>query len=150
MYEIYSDDNAVGYLRDRSWSQSSDGELNGERYRFKTNGFFKPETQIFYSESDTAIAKIAYNSWMTKARIEYSGTVYTWSLDNFWSTKWSLRNTEGSTIRYHRSSLRGIIDSDLQNNLLVLAGLFINNYYLQTNVVIMIVILLPLWTTFFS
>jgi hypothetical protein len=149
-YEIYSKERKVGYLKDRSWSQSSNGELNGEYYSFKTSGFINQKTQIFYSESDTPIAKISYNSWMTKARIEYSGTVYYWSLDNFWSTKWSLRTPEGPIIGYNGSLSNGIIESDIQNNFLILTGLFIKNYYLQMSVVLLLVVFLPLITTFFS
>ena len=150
IYEIYSDDKKIGYLRDRSLSQSSDGELNGEKYRFKTNGFFKQETLIFYSESDTHIAKIAYNSWMTKARIEYSGTVYKWSLDNFWSTKCSLKSPDGLKIEYTSSCSNGGIESDISNNLLILTGLFVKNYYLQMSVVLLLVVFIPLITTFSS
>jgi hypothetical protein len=143
-YEIYSEESKVGYLRDRSWGQSSDGELNGEKYWFRTKGFLKQETKIYYSDNDTPVAKIDYNSWMTKARIEYSGNVYTWSMDNFWSTKCSLRSPDGLKIQYRSSFSDGQIESDISNNLLILTGLFVKNYYLQMSVIIVLIAILPI------
>jgi hypothetical protein len=144
-YEIYSQDNPVGYLNEKSWGQSSVGEINGEKYRFKTKGVFKQETQIFKGEDDTPAGKISYNSWMTKAKVEYSGKVYSWSLDNMWSTKWSLHDSDGFFINYACSSSSGTIESDFQHNFLILAGLFIRNFYMQTSAVVMMVALLPIW-----
>jgi hypothetical protein len=145
-YEIYSEDIHVGYLIEKSWGQSSEGELNREKYRFITKGFFKQETQILKVEDDTPIGKITYNSWMTKAKIEYSGKVYFCSLNNVWSTKWSLYDSDGVFINYSCSSTKGTIESDFQHNFLALTGLFIRNFYLQTSVVIIMVVFIPLWT----
>jgi hypothetical protein len=144
-YEIYSQENPVGYLNEKSWGQSSVGEMNGEKYRFKTKGFFNQQTIILNAEDDTTVGNITYNSWMTKAKIEYSGKVYSWSLDNMWSTKWSLHDSDGFLINYACSSSRGTIESDFQHNFLILAGLFIRNFYLQTSAVFMMVVFLPMW-----
>jgi len=150
IYEIYSDNVLVGYLNERSWAQSSHGELYGEKFYFKTRGLFNQETQIFYNDNNTPIGKIIYNSWMTKARIEYSDKVYFWKFDNSWSTKWSLYNTEGSLINYSCHSSKGSIEYDLQNNLSILTGLFIRNYYWQTAAAMLIAVFLPLWTIIFT
>jgi hypothetical protein len=149
-YEIYSEDCSVGYLNEKTWSQSSEGELYGEKYRFKTRGFFNQETQIFTAEDDAPTAKITYNSLRTKARIEYSGKVYFWSYNNIWSTKWSLNDSDGFLINYACYSSRGTIESDFQHNFLILAGLFIRNFYLQASAVVMMVVLLPMWITLFN
>jgi hypothetical protein len=145
VYEIYSEDSLVGNLKENVWSQSADAELNGEEYHFRTKGFF-----ILKKNTDNMIGKITYNSGMTKAKIEYPGGVYSWSYDNFWSTKWSLQNSEGPVIWYHRSSSEGIIKTEGLNNLLLLTGLYIHNYFLQATLVLMMVIFLPLIPVFFN
>jgi hypothetical protein len=134
--KIYSEDNLVGYLNEKSWSQYAEAELNGEKFIFKTKGFFNRETQIYKIENETPVGKITYNTWRRKARIEYSGKVYSWSFINLFSTKWIVQNDEGFLINYRSSCSKGSIESDHQNNLLTLTGIFIRNYYSQNSVAI--------------
>jgi NAD dependent epimerase/dehydratase family len=110
----------------------------------------RDEGKIFNDENKTPIGKISYNSWMTKAKIECAGKVYYWKYDNSWSTKWSLNNAEGSLISYTCSTAKGGITYDLQNNLLVLTGLYIKNYYWQFSVVFLISAFVPLWSIIFN
>jgi hypothetical protein len=150
IYEIYSDNLLVGYLNEKTWTESSHGELYGERFIFKTKGIFHQETQVFNNENNTPLGKISYNPWMTKAKIEYSDKIYFWKFDNLWSISWRLYNDEGLQIRYYRSSSKGKIEYDLENNFLVITGLYINNYYWQTSVVILMTVFLPLWLAVFN
>ena len=150
IYEIYAENILVGYLNEKSWTQSSHGELYGEKFHFKIKGFFNQETQVFKNETNTPIGKITYNSLMTKAKIECSDKVYFWKFDNSLSTKWRLYNAEGSLISYSCSLTKGGIEYDLQNNLLALTGLYIKNNYWQFTVVFLISVFLPLWLTIFS
>ena len=140
---IYSEDILVGYLNLRSCSQFSESELNGEKYLFKTQGFFKRETKIYKIENDTPIGKITYNTWMRKAKVEYSGKVYSWSFINVFSTKWILQNDEGFLISYNSSFSKGTIESDIQNSLLTLSGIFIRNYLSKTSVAFITSVFLP-------
>jgi hypothetical protein len=150
IYEIYSDSIPVGHLNEKSWTQSSNGELYGEKFHFKTTGFINKETKVFNNENSIPIGKITYNSWMTKGKIEYSDKVYYWKFDNIWSTSWRLYNAEGLQVKYKCSSTKGRIEYDLQNNFLVLTGLYIYNYYWQTTFVILIVVFLPVWVAVFN
>jgi hypothetical protein len=150
IYEIYSDSVLVGYVNEKTWTESSHGELYGERFNFRTKGFFNQETRVYSNENNTPVGKISYNSWMTKAKIEYSGKIYFWKFDNFWSTSWSLYTTEGLQVKYNRSLSKGKIEYDLDDNFLVMTGLYINNYYWQASVVILMTIFLPLWLVIFN
>jgi hypothetical protein len=140
---IYSEDILIGYLIDKSWSQYAEGELNGEKYLFKTKGFFNRETQIYKVENDMPIGKITFNTWMRKAKVEYSGEVYSWSFINVFSTKWILQNDDGFLVCYNSSFSRGTIESDIQNSLLVLTGVFIRNYLSKTSVAFVTSVFLP-------
>ena len=150
IYEIYSDSTLVGYMNEKSWTQSSHGELYGEKYLFRIRGFLNQETNVFKNDNHTPIGKITYNSWMTKAKIEYSGKVYCWKFDNLWSTRWRLYSEEGLEIKYTCSSTRGRIEADSENNFLLLAGLYINNYFWQTTLVILVTVFLPVWVEVFK
>ena len=148
-YKIYSLKILVGKLQEISFSQSTDGELNGKFYCFRTQGFFKQEAQIIDSENDSTIGKITYNSRMKKAKIEYSDRVVNLKYNNAWNTKWSLCDLEGVQINYHGSSTKGKIEYDTQNDLLALAGLFITNYFRQMTFAVCIAVFTTAFATFF-
>jgi len=144
IYEIYADKVLVGYLNEKTWTESSHGELHGERFNFRTKGFLKQKTLVFNNLNNNLLGKITYNSWMTKAKIEYSDKIYYWEFDNLLSSSWRLYNDEGLQVRYNRSLSEGRIEYDLENNFLVITGLYINNYYWQTTMVILMTVFLPL------
>jgi hypothetical protein len=145
IYEIYAGTVLVGYLNEKTWTESSHGELYGERFLFRTRGILKQETRVFNNEDNTPVGMITYNSWMTKARIEYSGKIYYWKFDNLWCTSWTLYNDEGLYVKCRRNSSKGKIEYDSENNFLVITGLYINNYYWQTSAVLLFTIFFPLW-----
>jgi len=116
----------------------------------KSKGFLIRRPRYLIMRLTHPLEKITYNSLMTKAKIECSDKVYFWKFDNSLSTKWRLYNAEGSLISYSCSLTKGGIEYDLQNNLLVLTGLYIKNIYWQFTVVFLISVFLPLWLTIFS
>jgi hypothetical protein len=146
-YEIYSNGGLVGTLKENIWKQIAYGELNGKRVIFKTHGFLKQETQIIDSSSNSNIGKITYNSWMTKATIEYTNKVANWKYENPWNTKWSISNSEGVQIRYQGSSSKGTIEYQGQDDLLILSGLFVINYYWQISIAVIIAVFIPIFTS---
>ena len=150
IYEIYSESNLVGYLNEKSLTESSHGELYGEKYYFKVKGLLNQETRVFKNENNTPIGKINYNSWMTRARIEYSGKVYYWKYDNTWNKDWRLYNAEGLQVKYNSSSSKGSIEYELQDNFLVLTGLYINNFYWKTALILLIAVFLPVFMVIFN
>jgi len=146
-FEIYSNGLLVGTLKENTWKQIAYGELNGSKVIFKTHGFFKQETQIIDPDTDNIIGKITYNSWKTKAAIEYFQKLANWQYDNAWNTKWSISNSEGLQIQYQGSSSKGTIEHQTQDNELILSGLFITNYYWQISIAVIIAIFIPIFTT---
>lgn len=145
-YEIYSSISLIGMLNNKTWSNSADGSINGKKYLFKTQGFFKQSTQIIDVDNGAVVGNISYNSWMTKAMIEHSGIIAFWKYDNFWNTKWSIVGQDGTEIYYEGSSTKGQIFFEKQNDLLALTGLYITNYYWQL-MIILFAALIPLWVT---
>jgi len=147
LYVIYSNGQQIGKLKDKSFSQTANGELNGKEYIFKTKGFFKQHTEIIDSSENKVIGEITYNNWMTKATIAVNNKTTNWKYDNLWNSKWSIYNSEGINIKYSGSSSSGQIDSNIDDALLLLTGLFVTNYYWQMTVAVMVAVFVPIWTT---
>ena len=146
LYSFYQNGELKGKLKDKTFSQTANGELQGKVYRFKTKGLLKQRTEIIDSE-DKVIGEINYNTWMTKASITINGKVVNWKYNNIWNTKWSLFDTVGINIKYSGSSTKGQIDSNVDDSLLILCGLFITHYYWQMTVAILVAVIVPILTT---
>lgn len=147
-YNVYSNGQQNGNLTEKSFSQTAFGELNGKKYIFKTKGFFNQITEIIDASSNKIIGNITFNNWMTKANISTGNKTYLWKYDNAWGSKWSIYNSEGLKISYFGYSSKGQIDSNTDDELLLLTGLFVTNYYWQTTVVVLIAVIVPLMTVF--
>lgn len=147
LYSIYSNGQQIGKLKNSTFSQTSSGEINGKEYIFKTKGFFRQHTEIIDAYENRVIGEITYNNWMTKATISIDNKTISWKYDNVWNTKWSIFNSEGVNIKYAGSSTKGQIDSNSNDELLLLSGLFVTNYYWQTTVAIIVVMVVPIWSS---
>jgi hypothetical protein len=144
---ILDKDIPIGNLKENAWTQSATGEINGEKYHFKTKGFFRQETQITEPESHRVIGRISYNTWMTKAKIEFQNRLIQWKYTNTWQTRWILYQDEKELIRYRGSTTRGKIEYDEADYLYILTGLFVTNYFWQISLAVIIAVLIPAWLT---
>ncbi len=126
-YDIYNHTQPAGGLTKSGWSKKVTGEMNGREILFETKGFFRQETQIMDLKNDSVIGNITYNSWKSRAVISYQEKEYNWQFDNFWRTRWSIRNRNGILIRYMSKGFKGTINSYTNEEILILAGFFIRN-----------------------
>lgn len=145
LYRIYDNGEQIGKLKNRTFSQTAVGDLHGREYTFRTKGFFKQHTEIIDSSESRVIGEIRYNSWMTKANITSDNKTINWKYDNLWNTRWSIFNSEGIKIQYSGSSTNGHIDSNTDDSMLLLSGLYVTNYYWQMTLAILLVVFIPLW-----
>lgn len=148
-YKIYSNNSPIGKLVENTWCNAAEGEINNKKYQFKTRGFLKQKTQIIDTESNSVIGTIVYNTFMTRATIEYLGQIAYWKYNNIWNTKFSITDNAGNQINFHGSSSDGKLEFDQPNDLLVLTGLYVTNFYWQMAVVTIIIIFTPIWTTMY-
>jgi hypothetical protein len=146
-YRIYANKQQIGKLKNKTFSQTSVGEIKGKKYTFKTKGFFKQQTEIIDNSDNSVIGKITYNNWMSKASLSIRNKQFSWKYENFWNTKWSLNDSDGVQINYKGSSKSGQINSKTDNDLLLLTGLYVTNYYWQMTIVIIMVVLVPIWAS---
>ena len=143
-YRIFSNNQQIGELKNKAFSQSSVAELNGKSYTFKTKGFFRQHTIIIDNSDDSVSGEIAYNSWMTKAFLSINGRKYTWKYENVWNTKWSIYEAEKAVINYQGSSTGGKIFSEINNDFLLLTGLYVTNFYWQISVAVLVAVFIPI------
>ena len=123
VYNIHSKDQQIGTLKDKIFSQTSDGEIKGTKYTFKTKGIFKQHTKIIDNREKNVIGQISNNSCLTKASIKVFDKTTIRKYDNIWNTKWSVTDSEGNHINYSGHSTSGQIDSTRENDLFLLADL---------------------------
>jgi hypothetical protein len=147
LYKIYAGGDSIGDLKESSFSQSAKGSIRGREYLFRTHGFFNQSTEIIDSLNHKIVGKIQYNSWRSKATITLNGKTINWKYDNVWNTQWSLSDSDGTVMRFNSSTTKGQIDAGPDDELLVLTGLFVKNYYMQMAfVVIFIAVIIPVLT----
>ena len=149
-YNIYSAEAQVGKLKENTWSGAAEGELNGKKYIFKTRGFFRQKTLIIDPLNNDIIGEITFHTWMTKATIRIRDKIFNWKYDNWLNTKWSIYNPEEILIHYSGSFLKGKISTSINEELLILTGLFVTNYYMQSTIILLVAVLLPVWITIIS
>jgi hypothetical protein len=143
---IYSNGQRIGELKDKTFSQTANGELNGKKYSFKTKGFFKQQTEIIDGFENKVVGEITYNNWKTNAIISIDNKTINWKYDNLWNTKWSIFDSEGINIKYSGSSTSGQIDSNIDDSMILLSGLFVTNYYRQMTVAVLVAVFVPIWS----
>ncbi|MCU0455888.1 MAG: hypothetical protein MUE74_06255 [Bacteroidales bacterium] len=130
-WDIIQYDRSVGEIVNKAFSRSASGTLRGKKLLFEIRGFFKQQTRILEAESESVVAEVAISSWKTKATISYNNHDYTWQHDNFWNTKWSISDVNGALVKYHSRAMGGEITAYTSDEVLIIAGLFIKNYFRQ-------------------
>jgi hypothetical protein len=130
-FVIYRQDIIAGDLKKEGWSRKVKGELNDRKIMFITNGVFKYETQIINLQDNSIIGKVKYHKWKAKATVQYDDKEYSWQFDNFFRSKWSVGNENGSLIKFHSRGFKGTIISYSRDEILILTGFFIRNFLKQ-------------------
>lgn len=144
---ILSGEEIVGELASYTFKQTAEGVIRNKRYLFRTKGLFKQETQIIDGVSNRVIGNITYNSMMSKATIEFKDRTVSWKYDNTWQTKWSLYDKLGIFMKFAGRQFKGTIEFEEEDDLLVLTGMFVTNYYQQAMIAIMVAVFIPIWVS---
>lgn len=144
-YSIYSNNQLIGKLNERTFSQTANGEFEDKKYIFRTSGFINKHTSITDRDRNRIIGVISFGNWMTKATLSINNKTYYWRYDNFFSTSWRIYNAEGIMIKYTGYSTGGQIDTNTDDPILLLSGLFVNNYFMEMTIIVIAAVLIPIW-----
>ena len=149
-YEIFDEVKQVGSLKIKSFSSKTLGIFNSIRVMFRSKGFLKQYIEILDEKTGEVVGMITFNNFMSKAKIIINGNSYNWKYTNAWNTKWHVSSGNVIDIEYKSSNSKGEIRSSSEDDLLLIAGLYIHIYYVRTMAVVMIAVLLPTWISFFN
>lgn len=130
-FELFRNGIRSGVLNKGNLRRKVTGELNLKKVLFTTEGFFGKETVIADPDTGSVAGKIVYSVWKSKASIEYQGKIFNWQFDNFFRTRWSISNQNGILIRYKSETLKGSVQSYTGDEILILSGFFIRNFFRQ-------------------
>ncbi len=130
-YEIFQYEEIAGELKNIAWKRKVAGDLNGKKVLFEIKGFFDKDFLISNPEDNSQIGKIVFNTWRTKATITIHDKEYSWQYDNFFHSKWSVSNENGSLVKYESHFKKGDINSYTDDAFLILTGLYIRDYLQQ-------------------
>lgn len=134
-YKVFSEDTLLFTLKENPFTQKALAIINGHKYGFQTKGILKHNTGIIDKVEDKVIGNITYNTWKSKAEITLNNQIYTWQYDNVWCTKWSLLENDKVIIKGANSTAKGKIESNSDNDLLLLTALFVHSYFVQMSAV---------------
>lgn len=130
-YQIYRNDIQVGAITNKAFSRSATSDLNGKKLVLEIKGLFRRESRIINPVDNSVVMEIIISNWKSNAVMNYNGRDYEWKHNNFWNTKWSINNQAGPLVKYHSYSMRGEIVSYTDDDILILTGLLIKNYFKQ-------------------
>ncbi|NMC38494.1 MAG: hypothetical protein GYA41_09245 [Bacteroidales bacterium] len=130
-FELFKNGIRSGFLNKGNFRRKVTGELNMKNVLFTTKGFFGNETGITDPKTGVVYGRIVYSVWKSRASVEYQGKLYNWQFDNFFRTRWSIENENGILIRYKSVALKGFVYSYTGDEVLILTGFFIRNFFRQ-------------------
>ena len=138
-YKLFSGEQEAGYLKERTWSRKADGVLNGTKVTFRKKGVFSSKAEIIDPETEETLGQIEMSTWRNKASITLGEKTLKWRFSNNWNTKWELLENGNPIVKYKSRTFSGEAESQIQNELMLLTGLFIFNHFTQIMLTVVII-----------
>ena len=128
-YQVFKDQQLKFSMNFSSWQNSAIATTQSGIYLLKSEGLSKPETRILNNENQV-LATITYDWLGFKAKVVFaSGEVFDWRYQNSWLSRWSLNNLKDKQILFSASAGNGNIHANVEDDMLLVCGLFIREYY---------------------
>jgi hypothetical protein len=136
-FQLFADGIQKGMITFETWRSDAESMFEDKNYFFSNVGFWQSRTNVIDRKTNELVAVITYDSWKSKAVISLkSGQQYEWKSTGIWKSQFTVSNYNDEHIMYSPSSYSGAISSDTDNELLILAGLFIKQIYNKRAVVL--------------
>nr|WP_199158055.1 hypothetical protein [Pedobacter sp. ASV2] len=143
-YQVFKNGLLKFSLSFSSWKNTAIATSIDGVYLLKTNGILASETKILNNKNE-AIGVISYDLLSFKAKIVLnSGEQFDWSYQNSWLSRWSINNHMDKQIIYSSRSGNGMISSNVDDDILLMAGLFAREYYNRMLILFIVLILIPI------
>lgn len=140
-FQLFAGGFPVGQLKDSEFSRTAYGQLNHTEIAFQRCEGLHSKVNMLDTLSHQTIGKITFNPWYPKATIHLGKQKAYWSFSNLRETRWKITDSEGVIVAYKGWSGKGEMTILEQDELLILAGLYISNYYWRLAAVLIAIIL---------
>lgn len=140
-FQLFAGGYPVGQLKDSEFSRTAHGRLNNKEVAFRRCEGWRTKVEILDKKDTSRIGQISFNPWYPKATIHLGNQEVYWSFSNLWETRWKITDSEGLIVTYKGWSGKGEMTIMEQDDLLVLAGLYISNYYWRLAAILFAIIL---------
>ncbi|MCZ4244241.1 hypothetical protein [Pedobacter punctiformis] len=128
-YQVYAGGLLKFSLSFSSWKNSAIATTKEGIFLLKSNSLSNSETIILNNKSEI-LGRVVYDLLSFKATIILStGEQFDWSYQNSWLSRWTLNNRSDKQIIFSSSSGSGIINSNINEDLLLIIGLYVREYY---------------------
>ncbi|MBB6240207.1 hypothetical protein HDC90_004872 [Pedobacter sp. AK013] len=145
-FQLFADGVQKGAITFGTWKSDAESMFEDKNYFFSNEGFWQSSTKVIDRKTNETVAMITYDTWKSKAVISLkSGEQYEWKSTNLWRSQWTVSNYKDEHIMYNASSSSGALSSDTDNELLIIAGLFIKQIY-NKQAILLIVCFMPIIT----
>ncbi len=129
-YQILCNGEICGNLIFETWNNHAFGIMSKQDYHFKCSGFTDIKT-IIYNNNHEQIGLITFHIWQFRAVISLKDQVpFSWNYSNGWLSSWDVSNHQNTQLHFKASSGSGIIIGEgLDNELILLAGLYVKEFF---------------------
>ncbi len=126
--QIFKGSTRIGSLKNKLFSLSMEGSLEGSKLQFKMVSPTK--ASIIDLDSEQTIGQIQFNLWYPNAKINMGMETFKWKYSNWKETKWKVIGGN-KTIEFCGFGEKGKINSQQNNPILLLTGLYVSIIYQQ-------------------
>lgn len=140
--QIIDNETVIGDMTREPFSSDVTARLNQTTLRFDVQGFLTKQVNV-HDRNDTIIATIELH-FGRKATLHLNGEIYIFKKNGFLSREWSLIHdlpgTDQDPEIIHYTTVRTffknegeftVLESSPQNDILILTGLFLRNYFVR-------------------
>lgn len=128
-YQIFSKGLLKYALNFESWHNSAIATTQNGIFLFKTQTFGNTET-LLVDNKNVVLAAIKFNITSFNAVVKFTdGGEFKFVYQRNRITEWSLNNGLDKQVFYRANTGSGLVKSNIDNELIILTGLYIREYY---------------------
>ena len=107
-YELQANDIVVGTLEfETAFGSLATARANGEAWSLKRMGFFRPHVTVRVAGTDDDLAVYRPKWTGTEGELAFrDGGVFSWTVANFWATRYEVKDSSGVTLIEYKSGGR--------------------------------------------
>lgn len=144
-YQVFNKGLLRFSLNFSTWKNAAIATTQSGIYLLRSEGFSHPETRLINNKNET-LAVIRYDWLAFKAKINLNtGEELEWTFQNTWLSRWSINNHTDKQLLFNASTGNGLVHTNVDDDLLIILGLFIREYYARIIVLLVLIVFLPLF-----